>query len=513
MRTITLIIALLALAISALAGTVPTKIAFQGRLTDAGGAPLTGTYSITFKIFDAPLLGTMLWNETQSLVVTDGLFSANLGSHAPIDPSLLFNPNNPTEDGLRYLETQLAGQLMPMTPRSQLVCSPFALVAGAIASSGTILSERTLQLTDLDAGKNTNIGPGELTLESISSPDSMARWPMITSLSARMTRCSLSFADTTGETLAVLDGSLGQLTLGSRHQAGIKLFDQAGSPNLKLAEFLSESGSGPALRFFNQAGQVMGVEPSPFGGGGAFQLFHPQSLETAPLAIMSSDFDGDASGESALRLFNVPASPGPDPTVPQVLLKSSISGGELRLGKTTDPATTPYIKALSSGSQSRLDLYGVTLFPPFQTPIISLTTPSTGARVGIGTSTPEQALHVVGNICYTGTIGACSDARLKKDLTPLTNALDAVGRLSGVTYSWRFEDFPERQFSAERQVGVTAQEVQAVLPEAVISDSDGYLSVDYSRLTPLLIEAIKELKRQNEELIKRLERVEQQLKS
>ena len=47
----------------------------------------------------------------------------------------------------------------------------------------------------------------------------------------------------------------------------------------------------------------------------------------------------------------------------------------------------------------------------------------------------------------------------------------------------------------------------------VTVDSDGYLSVDYSRLTPLLIEAIKQLKQQNEELSKRLERVEQQLKS
>jgi len=120
-----------------------------------------------------------------------------------------------------------------------------------------------------------------------------------------------------------------------------------------------------------------------------------------------------------------------------------------------------------------------------------------------------QALHVVGNICYTGSIGACSDAAFKKDIEPIDDALAVVDHMTGVKYSWRTEQFPEKKFSSDRQVGLIAQEVKEVLPEAVTLQNDGYYTIDYSRLTPLLLEAIKELKKQNDDLTKRLEALEE----
>lgn len=60
-----------------------------------------------------------------------------------------------------------------------------------------------------------------------------------------------------------------------------------------------------------------------------------------------------------------------------------------------------------------------------------------------------------------------------------------------------------------RQVGLIAQQMNEVLPKAVTLQSDGYYTVDYSRLTPLLLEAIKELKKQNDDLTKRLEALEE----
>jgi len=59
---------------------------------------------------------------------------------------------------------------------------------------------------------------------------------------------------------------------------------------------------------------------------------------------------------------------------------------------------------------------------------------SGGVNVGIGTTAPSEALHVVGNICYTGTSGACSDQRYKTQITEIKNALDAIMSLRGVTY-------------------------------------------------------------------------------
>lgn len=93
-----------------------------------------------------------------------------------------------------------------------------------------------------------------------------------------------------------------------------------------------------------------------------------------------------------------------------------------------------------------------------------------------------------GNTTSTGNVTAYSDIRLKKDIELIPDALDKVCTLRGVTY--------ERIDSGERQTGVIAQEVQAVLPEAVMTmtDEQQTLSVAYGNLVGLLIEAIKGLK-------------------
>ncbi len=131
-------------------------------------------------------------------------------------------------------------------------------------------------------------------------------------------------------------------------------------------------------------------------------------------------------------------------------------------------------------------------------PVTRMTITSAG-DVGIGTQSPGERLQVNGNIQATGNVFAscgtlsCSDARYKKNLEPLQDALEKLDALQAVSYDWKREDFPEHQFSEERQVGLIAQQVRDVLPEVVHENRDGYLAVDYGRLTPLLVEAVKEL--------------------
>ena len=139
------------------------------------------------------------------------------------------------------------------------------------------------------------------------------------------------------------------------------------------------------------------------------------------------------------------------------------------------------------------------------------------ANVGIGCSAPQYKLHVMGDIAsnatvrttnalVTGFISACSDFRFKKQIMPLENSLEKILKLNGVSYYWKGDEFPERNFSDEKQIGLIAQEIEKVYPELVFTDKDGYKSVDYSRLTPILIEAIKELKKENELLADRLQK-------
>ncbi|MBI5218117.1 MAG: tail fiber domain-containing protein [Bacteroidia bacterium] len=124
-------------------------------------------------------------------------------------------------------------------------------------------------------------------------------------------------------------------------------------------------------------------------------------------------------------------------------------------------------------------------------------------NVGIGTITPPtQKLTVNGNICYTGIIGACSDKRYKKNITHLENSLSYILQLQGVNYYWKTEEFPDNGFSNEKQIGFIAQDIEKVYPEVVITDNSGYKSVDYPRLTPILVEAIKEQQKQMDTLQK-----------
>lgn len=107
-----------------------------------------------------------------------------------------------------------------------------------------------------------------------------------------------------------------------------------------------------------------------------------------------------------------------------------------------------------------------------------------------------------------------SDVRLKKDITPIAGALEKIKAMRGVTYMWR-KDIPANNGLEERlQYGVIAQELEKIIPELVHTDSEGWKSVEYSHLTPLLIEALKEqqatIEKQQAELNKQQEQLNQQ---
>ena len=97
-----------------------------------------------------------------------------------------------------------------------------------------------------------------------------------------------------------------------------------------------------------------------------------------------------------------------------------------------------------------------------------------------------------GSWVSTSNVTAYSDARLKTDLNPIENALDKVNHLTGYTYT--------RIDSGAKQTGLLAQELQKVLPEAVVeaNDEDKTLSIAYGNVVGLLVEAIKELKQEIE---------------
>ena len=92
--------------------------------------------------------------------------------------------------------------------------------------------------------------------------------------------------------------------------------------------------------------------------------------------------------------------------------------------------------------------------------------------------------------------------KLKSNIRPITNAIEKVNNLNGVRYKYRHDEFPRLKLPENDQVGLLAEDVEKVLPEIVHEDGDGNKLVAYSKITPLLIEAIKE----QQEIINRLEK-------
>ena len=113
-----------------------------------------------------------------------------------------------------------------------------------------------------------------------------------------------------------------------------------------------------------------------------------------------------------------------------------------------------------------------------------LITQSTGVK--IGTTTSDGNLDVTGDITAFFT---SSDVNLKDGISPITKALEKVKSISGNTFNWKVESGKEGL-----DTGVIAQEIEALgLPGVVRTKDDGYKSVEYHKIIPLLIEAIKEL--------------------
>ena len=118
--------------------------------------------------------------------------------------------------------------------------------------------------------------------------------------------------------------------------------------------------------------------------------------------------------------------------------------------------------------------------------------------LGVGGAAPGTS----GEIWAYGDVVAnySSDKRLKKNIKPISGALDKLSTISGVEFDWIEKE--EVHSHKGHDVGVIAQEVEKVLPEVVATRDNGYKAVNYEKIVPLLIEAIKDLKAEVDELKK-----------
>lgn len=110
-----------------------------------------------------------------------------------------------------------------------------------------------------------------------------------------------------------------------------------------------------------------------------------------------------------------------------------------------------------------------------------------GGNVGILTTTPSRNFFVNGSAGGTGAWIIDSDKRLKENIETIDGALDKILSLRGVYFDW----IDKKNHSANRQMGLIAQEAENIIPEVVDSSTE-YYSMQYAPLTALLIEGLKE---------------------
>jgi hypothetical protein len=157
--------------LAGVAMAVPGQINFQGFLKDSSGTSLTGSYPITFTIYDSATAGNDLWHETQTVAVGSGLYSVQLGSTAAIASSV-FNGDT------RYLGIKV-GTDAEMAPRIPMITVPYAFRAATADLARSVILPDNISVTGVitagafvgDGSQLTGISA--TTAESVANADSV----------------------------------------------------------------------------------------------------------------------------------------------------------------------------------------------------------------------------------------------------------------------------------------------------------------------------------------------------
>jgi len=299
---------------------------------------------------------------------------------------------------------------------------------------------------------------------------------------------------------------------GAAEESSVELETDSDGPSLLLSKTTSSDSAGMHMGVDDlSTGLELHAEYVPYLGDVILEI--PAEVDSGPRLLLQSTDGNDSSlvaiaaghashgvlvqgraGVSTPRVtvVNVPSPPPTKAGTSDTTAIEMVAADTAEwLALTTTTATTKWenitLKRGTLGSEVKVSHVGA----GSNDGVFVSSNAAAGGAIGINTSSPTLPFHLVGSGCYTGTFGACSDRRLKHDISGLESPLETIRRLRGVRYYWNRSDYPQHRFPAGEQIGLIAQEVEAVLPSVVSTDAEGYKSVDYARLVTVAIEAIK----------------------
>ena len=462
----------------------------SGVLTDAGGHPRSGAAIVTFGLYDAQENGTLLWTEVQEVQAdARGRYSALIGAMSPL-PQEIFS----TEQA-QWLSVELEGRQMP---RTMLVAVPYALrAADAETLGGRPLS--SFVLTGPDGKLQTGLGAvANPLIDGSGTPGQIAKFTTASDIGSSIIsetatgRIGIGLIDPTGGT--VVDSRFTVQNLDNN--TGIAVLNQSNARRFALntlatgAWLAYDGGSGVWNPGLSQLGGRVGI-----GTASPETTLHVGTPLSNQTPILKIDGAFNTAGQGAkLRWSEV---------------FTADFGFEAYLESDVNTLT---FRAIEDNLVTADNLLVFTRAAP--------------NNIGVGTATPADKLHVAGDVrvgtgmtgCVkdaggTAIAGTCaSDARFKKNITPFARALDSVTRLQPVHFYWRANEFADRHFAIGQTSGLIAQDVETVLPELVATDAQGYRAVRYGDLPMHMLQAIKDLKTENDDLRQRLELLEAMLR-
>ncbi len=444
--------ALLSFGIVASGAPMGTAFTYQGRLQDAG-SPANGLYDLRFGLYGVPTGGTQVGTTVcaDNVTVTEGLFTLIVDFGAQFNGQERFLEIEVRTD--TGLDCTNATGFTTLTPRQALTAVPNALFATSAD-----------RLDGLDSIAFLQSIPVPLTLSGTSTTH-IIRGENASTTNGASGVFGLA-TDATGFTYG------GNFQSASTHGTGVYGAASAstGFNSGVVGESCSTDGTG-----------VYGVA---FAGTGMTYGVLGQSLSTSGRAVF-----GQATASSG--------------TTYGVYGQSNSSSGRAVYGDAAASSGITYGGRFESSSTSGRGVYGVA-------------TATTGNTYGVhGCSSGDNGIGVVGQaISTSGTTygvygvsdspagydfyaagvglnyGAASSRRWKRNIEPIGQPLDKLGRLRGVYFNWNAEH------GSRHDVGMIAEEVGAVLPEIVNYEENcvDAIGMDYSKMTPLLVQAVNALR-------------------
>jgi hypothetical protein len=505
-----------------------TAFTYQGKLADNGN-PANGNYDFQFKLFDSATVGTGTEQGTtltvSNVTVTNGIFTVSLDFGAC---PTCFN------GAVRFLEIAVSpansGAFTTLSPRQPLTSTPYAM--------------KTLNLT-FNGAYNDGIGMAFTTSNTFAGEGAGVNTTPSGTLSSPIGKSNSFYgagagqANTTGSNNAFFGWRAGSSNTTGNANTFFGLvagqFNTTGASNTFVGSNAGrENTTGNYNTFVGQNSALSNQIGSNNTVIGAFANVSNNLTNATAIG-----YDAQVIQSNSLVLGNN-ANVGIGISAPAAKLDvtGNWNGAHGALTLRGDYPTIRFSGGAGAGSQQwllHLGSYGAGSLQFYKggttgswSPVMTMTPSGTtifDGPIGIGTTAPADTLQVVGNIrvgfsntgCVRdsdGTViaGICSsDIRLKRDITPFAHLLDRVAQLQPVHFYWRSEEFKDRHFGSRQSFGLIAQEVEKVLPELVVEDEQGYKAVNYSKLPLLTLQAVKELKAENDNLKQQINEQQQEL--